>query len=147
MIRKRLRIRLVADAGGATLAVDDRVVAAVLDTRAGLELRIPVRWEDRGVTVRAQIAVHNVDGLPIFVGMQITKDKPWKPTVYLMLEGVHLRRLDVNASHTNRTPDRERWQLRMHKHTALQRIAGVCPDLRKTVSCVLVEVVTVFDRE
>jgi hypothetical protein len=98
------------------LAVDNTVVARVLDPKAGLELRVPVRWVDRRVAVRAQMAVHNADGLPIFLGIQVTKDKPWKPTVYLMLEGVHLRRLDVNGSHTNRTPDRENWQWRTHKH-------------------------------
>lgn len=47
--------------------------------------------------------------------MQITKDKPWKPTAYLMLEAVQLRRLDVNASHTNPS-DRQRWKWQTHKH-------------------------------
>jgi hypothetical protein len=48
--------------------------------------------------------------------MQVTKAKPWKPTVYLMLENEQLRRLDVNGSHGNRTPPREQWNRRTHKH-------------------------------
>jgi hypothetical protein len=98
------------------VAVTDEVVAAVLDPSAGLALQVPVRWKDRPGTVRAQMAVSNVHGLPLFVGMQVTKMSPWKPTVYLILENEQLRRLDVNGSHTNRTPDREQWTRRTHKH-------------------------------
>jgi hypothetical protein len=36
---------------------------------------------------------------------------------YLMIYGQHLRRLDVNGSHGNRTGDREVWNERTHKHT------------------------------
>jgi hypothetical protein len=62
------------------------------------------------------MAVHSAHALPLFVGMQVTKDRPWKPTVYLMCENEHLRRLDVNGTHTNRTTDRERWRQSTHKH-------------------------------
>jgi hypothetical protein len=98
------------------MAVTDQVVAAILDPSAGLGLQVPVRWKDRPSALRAQMAVSNAPGLPLFVGMQVTKMSPWKPTAYLMLENEHLRRLDVNGSHTNRTPDRERWVRRTHKH-------------------------------
>jgi len=90
-------------------SVDDTLASLVLDPAAKLELRVPVRWVDRGTSVRANLAVHNTYGVPVIVGMQITKDSPWKPTAYLMIHGVQLRRLDVNATHSNRTPDRERW--------------------------------------
>jgi hypothetical protein len=45
-----------------------------------------------------------------------TKDRPWKPTVYLMYENEHLRRLDINGTHTNKTGDLEKWRSRTHKH-------------------------------
>ncbi len=98
------------------MAVTDTLVAAVFDETAGLALQVPVQWKDRPAAVRAQMAVSNVHALPLFVGMQVTKAKPWKPTVYLMVENEQLRRLDVNGSHTNRTPDREEWRGRTHKH-------------------------------
>jgi hypothetical protein len=98
------------------VATDDRLVASALDPGAGLALLVPVRWQDKVATVRAQMAVHNNHGLRLYVGMQITKDRPWKPTTYLMHEVDQLRRLDVNGSHLNRTPDRERWTRRTHKH-------------------------------
>lgn len=98
------------------MAVTDELVAAVFDPTAGLALQVPVKWNDRPGAVRAQMAVSNVHALPLLVGMQVTKDAPWKPTVYLMLENEQLRRLDVNATHTNRTSDRERWLHRTHKH-------------------------------
>lgn len=99
------------------MPVDDHLVAAVIDNPAALALLVPVTWRYRETSARTQMAVHNAHGLQIFVGMQVIKDKPWKPTAYLMYEGEHLRRLDVNGSHTNRTPDRERWRSRTHKHT------------------------------
>ncbi|MCA1707725.1 MAG: hypothetical protein LC808_32420, partial [Actinobacteria bacterium] len=43
--------------------------------------------------------------------------KPWKLTTYLMIYNLHLRRLDVNGSHRNRTGDRKEWIERTHKHT------------------------------
>jgi hypothetical protein len=98
------------------VAVTDQLVAAILDAPAGLALQVPVKWKDRPATVRAQMAVHNAHALPLLVGMQVTKDRPWKPTVYLMYENEHLRRLDVNGTHTNRTADREQWTHRTHKH-------------------------------
>jgi len=97
-----LRVTLCQEVGLVT--VTDQQVAAVLDPSAGLALQVPVKWKDRPSTVRAEMAVHNVHVLPLLVGMQVIKDKPWKPTVYLMLEHEHLRRLDVNGSHANRTP-------------------------------------------
>lgn len=95
--------------------MDDALVTAILSPQSKLELRVPVRWEDRGPNLRANMGVHNAHSRPLFVGMQITKDKPWKPTAYLMLNGVQLRRLDVNATHTNPT-DRQRWKWQTHKH-------------------------------
>lgn len=98
------------------MAMTDRIAAAILDPSAGLALQVPVKWKERPSTVRAEMAVHNTHALPLFIGMQVTKDKPWKPTIYLMYENEHLRRLDVNGSHTNRTADREKWKHRTHKH-------------------------------
>jgi hypothetical protein len=98
------------------VAVTDQLVTAILDPSAGLALQVPVKWKDRPAAVRAQMVVHNAHALPLLVGMQVTKDRPWKPTVYLMCENEQLRRLDVNGSHTNRTPDREQWRHRTHKH-------------------------------
>lgn len=86
------------------MTVSDPVVEAVFDPSARLMLQVPVRWKDRPGTVRAEMAVSNVRAMPLLVGMQVTKAKPWKPTVYLMLENEQLRRLDINGSHTNRTP-------------------------------------------
>ncbi len=99
------------------MAVTNKLVAAVFDPKAGLALQVPVKWKDRPATVRAQMVVSNVRALPLLVGMQVTKDAPWKPTVYLMLENEQLRRLDVNGTHTNRTSDHERWLHSTHKHT------------------------------
>jgi hypothetical protein len=65
------------------VTVTDSVVAAVLDPSAGLALQVPVTWKDRPGTVRAQMAVSNAHALPLLVGMQVTRAKPWKPTVYL----------------------------------------------------------------
>lgn len=99
------------------MTVNDSVVEAVFDPSARLVLQVPVTWKDRPGTVRAEMSVSNVHALPLLVGMQVTKAKPWKPTVYLMLENEQLRRLDVNGSHTNRTPPREQWVRQTHKHT------------------------------
>jgi hypothetical protein len=94
----------------------DQVVAAIMDApTAKLELRVPLVWSMRDTTVRAEGAVHNAHGLPLRLGMQILLDKPWKVSVYLMIYGSHVRRLDVNGSHRNRT-DGERWVRRTHKH-------------------------------
>lgn len=94
----------------------DQVAAAVLDAAtARLELRVPLTWTARSTTVRADVAVHNTHGLPVRLGVQILRDKPWKITVYLMIHGEHLRRLDVNGSHRNRT-DGEAWVHQTHKH-------------------------------
>jgi len=82
---------------------------------AKLELRVPLVWSSRDTTVRAEVAVHNAHGLPLRLGMQILLDKPWKISVYLMIYGGQVRRLDVNGSHRNRT-DGERWVRRTHKH-------------------------------
>jgi hypothetical protein len=98
------------------VTVNDPLVEAVFDRAAQLALQVPVVWRDRPGTVRAEMAVSNVRALPLLVGMQVTKAKPWKPTVYLMLENEQLRRLDINGSHTNRTPPLERWVHRTHKH-------------------------------
>lgn len=98
------------------MAVTDELVAAILDPSAGLALQVPVMWKNRSATVRVQMSVHNVHAFPLFVGMQVTKDKPWKPTVYLMYENEQLRRLDVNGTHTNRTANGEQWRDRTHKH-------------------------------
>ncbi len=94
----------------------DRLVAAILDPSSELALQVPVMWKGRQATVRAQMSVHNVPAFPLFVGMQVTRDNPSKPTVYLMCENEQLRRLDVNGSHKNRTADREKWVNRTHKH-------------------------------
>lgn len=53
---------------------------------------------------------------PLSLNAQVLIHKPWKFTVFLMLHDVHLRRLDVNGSHRNRTSDREQWTERTHKH-------------------------------
>ncbi len=99
------------------MAVTDAQVEAVFGPEARLALQVPVKWKDRPAAVRTQMAVSNSHALPLLVGMQVMKDKPWKPTVYLMLENEQIRRLDVNGSHTNRTPDHEKWLHRTHKHT------------------------------
>ena len=39
-----------------------------------------------------------------------------KLTAYLMIYGQHIRRLDVNGSHRNRTGGREEWVERTDKH-------------------------------
>jgi len=96
--------------------VTDRMVAGVLDPSAGLELRVPVTWKLFDTTVRARMALHNVHALPLSLNAQVLIYKPWKFTVFLMLHGIHLRRLDVNGSHRNRTSDREQWIKRTHKH-------------------------------
>lgn len=73
-------------------------------------------WKTVGATVRARLALHNVHALPLSLNAQVLIYKPWKFTVFLMLHGTHLRRLDVNGSHRNRTRDREQWIERTHKH-------------------------------
>jgi len=60
--------------------------------------------------------VHNSHGLPLILGVQVLTLKPWKLTSYLMVYWQHIRRLDVNGSHQNRTGDREEWVERTHKH-------------------------------
>ena len=62
------------------------------------------------------MGVHNAHALPLLLGVQVLVGKPWRLTVYLMIHGQHLRRLDVTA-HGNRTGDREVWNERTHKHT------------------------------
>jgi hypothetical protein len=101
---------------GVTVVLTDQVAAAVLDAAtAKLELRVPLVWVSHPTTVRAEVVLHNAHGLPVRLGMQIIRDKPWKITVYLMIYGEHVRRLDVNGSHRNRT-DGEVWTHRTHKH-------------------------------
>jgi hypothetical protein len=63
------------------------------------------------------MGVHNTHSLPLVLGVQVLMPKPWNLTAYLMIYGQHLRRLDVNGSHGNRTGDREVWNERTHKHT------------------------------
>jgi len=75
-----------------------------------------MRWESRATSVRAHMGVHNSHGLPLILGVQVLTLKPWKLTAYLMIYGQHVRRLDVNGSHRNRTDDREEWVERTHKH-------------------------------
>lgn len=101
--------------------VDDELIALILDESACLELRVPMRWETRATTVRSQMGVHNAHGLPLQLGVQVLTLKPWKITVYLMIYGQHLRRLDVNGSHRNRTGDRQEWIERTHKHTCSEQ--------------------------
>jgi hypothetical protein len=101
--------------------LDDDLAALVLGETAGLELRVPMRWETRPTTVRAQMGVHNAYDLPLRLGVQVLVSKPWKITVYLMIYGQHLRRLDINGSHSNWTEDREVWNERTHKHTFSER--------------------------
>lgn len=98
------------------MKLTDQLVAALLDRAAALELRVPVVWETRPTALRAHIGVHNVHGLPVVLGAQILSDKPWKFTTYLMLYNTHIRRLDVNGSHKNRSAGRELWQGATHKH-------------------------------
>ncbi len=62
------------------VAITDTIIAAVFDETAGLALQVPVHWKDRPAAVRAQMAVSNVHALPLLVGMQVTRAKPWKPT-------------------------------------------------------------------
>jgi len=96
--------------------VDNDLAALLLDPAARLELRVPMRWETRATSVRAHMGVHNSHGLPLTLGVQVLTLKPWKLTAYLMIYGQHVRRLDVNGSHRNRTGDREEWVDRTHKH-------------------------------
>lgn len=97
--------------------VDNDLVALILSETLDLELRVPMKWETRATTVRAQMGVHNAHSLPLLLGVQVLIPKPWKLTTHLMIYGQHLRRLDVNGSHSNRTADREVWKERTHKHT------------------------------
>ncbi len=99
------------------MQLDNKLAALVLGEAAGLELRVPMRWETRAAAVRAQMGVHNAYDLPLLLGVQVLILKPWKLTAYLMIYDQHLRRLDVNGSHGNRTGDREVWNERTHKHT------------------------------
>lgn len=98
------------------MRVDDNLAALLLDPSARLELRVPMRWETRPTALRAQMGVHNAHGLPLLLGVQVLTMKPWKLTAYLMIYGQHIRRLDVNGAHRNRTGDREEWIERTHKH-------------------------------
>ncbi|MGH3700229.1 MAG: hypothetical protein ACRDQY_12290 [Pseudonocardiaceae bacterium] len=97
--------------------LDNNLAALALGETTGLELRVPMRWETRATAIRAQMGVHNAHDLPLLLGVQVLILKPWKLTAYLMIYGQHLRRLDVNGSHGNRTGDREVWTERTHKHT------------------------------
>ena len=102
--------------GGVAVHLDDALAALLLGDSARLELRVPMRWETRAASVRAHMGVHNAYGLPLLLGVQVLTPKPWKLTAYMMIHGQHIRRLDVNGSHRNRTPDREEWATRTHKH-------------------------------
>lgn len=104
------------------MRLTDKLTNAVLDPSASLELRVPVIWEDREAAVRATMGVHNAHGLPLLLGIQVLKDRPWKMTSYLMLYRKHIRRLDVNGSHRNRVGARERWVERTHKHIFSERL-------------------------
>ena len=53
------------------MQLDDNLAALVLGETAGLELRVPMRWERRVTTVRAQMGVHNVYDLPLLLGVQV----------------------------------------------------------------------------
>jgi hypothetical protein len=75
-----------------------RAGAGIFDPSARLELRVPVVWAPVGTTVRARMGLHNAHALPLKLHAQVLILKPWKPTVFLMLQNVHLRRLDVNGS-------------------------------------------------
>jgi hypothetical protein len=99
------------------MRLDNNLASLILGETARLELRVPMRWETRATAVRAQRGVHNAHALPLLLGVQVLVRKPWRLTVYLMIHGQHLRRLDVNGSHGNRTGDREVWNERTHKHT------------------------------
>ncbi|MDQ2882608.1 MAG: hypothetical protein M3Y48_15805 [Actinomycetota bacterium] len=79
------------------MQLDNDLAALVLGETAGLELRVPMKWEIRATTVRAQMGVHNAYDLPLLLGVQVLIAKPWKLTSYLMIYGQHLRRLDVNG--------------------------------------------------
>jgi hypothetical protein len=98
------------------MRVTDAMAAGIFDAAARLELRVPVTWKSVGRTIRARMGLHNVHALPLTLHAQILIHKPWKFTVFLMLYDVHLRRLDVNGSHRNRTGAREIWTERTHKH-------------------------------
>lgn len=67
------------------------------------------------------MSVHNSYGLPLMLGVQVLPRKPWRLTSYLMIYNVQLRRLDINGSHKNQSPDREVWQERTHKHRWSER--------------------------
>lgn len=103
------------------MRLDNNLAALILGETARLELRVPMRWETRTTAVSAQMGVHNAHGRPLLLGVQVLIPKPWKLTAYLMIYGQHLRRLDVNGSHGNRTGDREVWNERTHKHTFSER--------------------------
>jgi hypothetical protein len=64
----------------ARVQLDNNLAALVLGETAGLELRVPMRWEMRATTVRAQMGVHNAYDLPLFLGVQVLIPKPWKLT-------------------------------------------------------------------
>lgn len=98
------------------MQVTDSLAALVLDPAAHLELRVPMSWVVRPGRLRAEMSVHNAHGLPLLLGVQLLPRKPWRLTAYLQLYQVQLRRLDVNGSHKNRSPDREVWDERTHKH-------------------------------
>ena len=98
------------------MRVDDALAALLVDPAAGLELRVPVRWESRPTTIRAHLSVHNSHGLPVVLGVQVLVYKPWKLTAFVMIYNQQIRRLDVNGSDYNLTGDREVWVERTHKH-------------------------------
>jgi hypothetical protein len=39
--------------------VDNNLAALILSETDGLELRVPMRWETRATTIRAQLGMHN----------------------------------------------------------------------------------------
>ena len=39
--------------------VDNDLVALILSETLDLELRVPMRWETRATTIRAQLGMHN----------------------------------------------------------------------------------------
>lgn len=105
------------------MRVTDSLAAGVFDASACLELRLPVTWVQVGTTVRARMGLHNSRALPLILHAQVLIHKPWKFTTFLMLYDVHLRRLDVNGSHRNRTGVRETWIERTHKHRWSESLA------------------------
>jgi hypothetical protein len=47
--------------------LDNDLAALILSETIDLELRVPMRWETRATTVRAQMGVHNAYDLPLLL--------------------------------------------------------------------------------